>query len=182
MWKKNNSIYSSKKDATNHGWFVAPFLLSKDVSFYSLSWSAVSVIGEFFKNDETEVKKCTLTENHMGQGFGNYGSARGSRRSNLRKKWMWQELTSWKSKAAKGPALLSLQWNWQAVLVFQLDYLLLGTECNDKKRLLQSVIAFLSELEANLWNLTKRVRNLPSCLCCGEIVRGTITPEPTVTA
>ena len=31
-----------------------------------------------------------------------------------------------------------------------LYYLLLGTECNDKKRLLQSVIAFLSELEANL--------------------------------
>ena len=31
-----------------------------------------------------------------------------------------------------------------------LDYVLLGTECNDKKRLLQSVIAFLSELEANL--------------------------------
>ena len=31
-----------------------------------------------------------------------------------------------------------------------LDYLLRGTECNDKKRLLQSVIAFLSELEANL--------------------------------
>ena len=29
-----------------------------------------------------------------------------------------------------------------------LDYLLLGTECTDKKRLLQTVIAFLSELEA----------------------------------
>lgn len=31
-----------------------------------------------------------------------------------------------------------------------LDYLLLGTECNDKKRLLQTVIAFLSELEAGV--------------------------------
>lgn len=30
-----------------------------------------------------------------------------------------------------------------------LDYLLLGTECNDKKQLLQTVIAFLSELEAS---------------------------------
>ena len=52
----------------------------------TLPWSAVSAICEFFKNDETEVKKCTLTENHMGQGFGNYGSARGSRRNSLRKK------------------------------------------------------------------------------------------------
>ena len=31
-----------------------------------------------------------------------------------------------------------------------LDYLLLGTECTDKKRLLQTVIAFLSELEAGI--------------------------------
>ena len=31
-----------------------------------------------------------------------------------------------------------------------LDYLLLGAECNDKKRLLQTVIAFLSELEAGV--------------------------------
>ena len=37
------------------------------------------------KNDETEESKCTLTENHMGQEFGNCGSARGSRRNNLRK-------------------------------------------------------------------------------------------------
>ena len=31
-----------------------------------------------------------------------------------------------------------------------LDNLLLGTECTDKKRLLQTVIAFLSELEAGI--------------------------------
>ena len=109
---------------------------------------AVSVICDF-QNDETEAEKCTLTI-----------KAYGARIRQLRKRReLTQEQLAEKLNVS-GTYIVKIESNQRTGSVefavelancfgISLDYLLLGTACNDKKQALQTVIAFLSELETS---------------------------------
>ena len=115
----------------------------------TLPWPGVSVVSEIFKNDETEAEKCTLTI-----------KAYGARIRQLRKRReLTQEQLAEKLNVS-GTYIVKIESNQRTGSVefavelahcfgVSLDYLLLGTACNDKRTVLKTVIAFLSELEAS---------------------------------
>ena len=113
----------------------------------SLPCPTVSAVCEFFTNDETEAEKCTLTI-----------KAYGARIRQLRKRReLTQEQLAEKLNVS-GTYIVKIESNQRTGSVefavelahcfgVSLDYLLLGTACNDKRQMLKTVIAFLPELE-----------------------------------